>query len=165
MRSAFGGGFAGPLCLASRALSSAFGGRGVGLLEEPTYRLYYCRRCGVQVQICPRCDHGNIYCARECSRLARRECVRRAGIRYQRTPRGAHRHADRQRRYRERRYEVTHQGCASLTVGCRVSTGPVIASESIDVSEGHCAKPQGKCAFCGAVLPAFARLHPWRWSG
>ena len=166
MRSAFGGSFAGPLCLASRALSSAFGGNGVGLLEEPTYRLYHCRRCGVQVQICPRCDHGNIYCAGECSRLARRECMRRAGVRYQRTLRGARRHAERQRRYRQRRREVTHQGCASLTAGCRVSVGPVIASKSVDVPpEAHCYRPQGICAFCAAVLPAFARLHPWRWSG
>jgi len=140
-------------------------GRGVGLLEEPTYRLYQCRRCGVQVQICPRCDHGNIYCAGECSRLARRECMRRAGARYQRTLRGARRHAERQHRYHERRYEVTHQGCAGLTVSCKVSTRPVITSESIDVSEAHCQKPRGACAFCGAVLPPFARLHPWRWSG
>ena len=103
MLSAYGGGFAGPLCLASRALSSAIGGGGVGLLEEPTYRLYQCRPCGVQVQICPRCDHGNIYCAGECSRLARRECMRRAGVRYQRTLLGARRHAERQRRYRQRR--------------------------------------------------------------
>ena len=71
-------------------------GRGVGLLEEPTYRLYQCRRCGVQVQICSQCDHGNIYCAGECSRLARRECMGRAGARYQRTLRGARRHAERQ---------------------------------------------------------------------
>ena len=83
-----------------RALSSAFGGRGVGLLEEPTYRLYHCRRCGAQVQICQQCDRGNIYCAGECSQLARREGVRRAGARYQRTLRGARRHAERQRHYR-----------------------------------------------------------------
>lgn len=69
--SAFGGGFAGLLCLASRALSSAFWGRGVGLLEELTYRLYQCRRCGTQVQICPHFDHGNIYCAGNFSRLVR----------------------------------------------------------------------------------------------
>ena len=61
------------------------GGRGAGLLEEPTYRLYHCRRCGVQVQICPQCDDGNIYCAGECSQMARREGMQRAGGRYQHT--------------------------------------------------------------------------------
>ena len=168
--SAFGGGLAGPLCLAAPTLSSAVGGRGLGLLEEPTYRLYHCRRCGVQVQICPRCDHGNIYCAGECARLARRECMRRAGARYQRSLRGARRHAERQRHYRERQYEVTHQGCESLTGGCRVSVGPLILTELVDgpsqtPAHPRSRRPQGICAFCGAVLPAFARLHPWRWGG
>jgi predicted nucleic acid-binding Zn ribbon protein len=55
----------------------------LGVLREPTYRLYNCQRCGVQVRICRRCDHGNIYCAQECSRIRRRECLRRAGARYQ----------------------------------------------------------------------------------
>jgi hypothetical protein len=113
----------------------------VGLLEEPTYRLYYCRRCGVQVQICLRCDHGNIYCAGECSRVARRECMRRAGTRYQRTLHGACHHAERQRRN-----EVTHQGCASITADCRVSIGTAIGRESIEVTETHCYKPQGTSA-------------------
>lgn len=57
----------------------------MGPLEEPTYRLYNCRRCAVQVRICRHCDHGNIYCAGECSRICRRESLRRAGARYQRT--------------------------------------------------------------------------------
>jgi hypothetical protein len=33
----------------------------LGLLPEPTYRLYNCRRCAVQVRICAQCDRGNIY--------------------------------------------------------------------------------------------------------
>jgi hypothetical protein len=32
-------------------------------LQKPTYRLYNCRHCGALVEICTRCDHGNIYCS------------------------------------------------------------------------------------------------------
>ena len=85
VRSAVGGSFASPLCLAVAALSSAVGEGVLGLLEEPaTYRLYHCRRCGMQVCICAQCDCGNLYCPGECAELARRESVRRAGARYQR---------------------------------------------------------------------------------
>jgi hypothetical protein len=132
-------------------------------LESTTYRLYYCRRCSVQVQICSQCDYGNIYCARE--------CVRRAGARYQRTFRGAYRHAERQRRWRERvARKVTHQPCESPTIGSSVSESSVTANEPIHVHpeepiRDRLCEPQGRCAFCGAALPVFARLYPWRWNG
>lgn len=171
MLSALGGGFAQPLCLAPPALSSAVGEGVLGLEEPATYRLYHCRRCGMQVCICARCDCGNLYCPEDCAELARRECVRRAGARYQRTLRGARRHAERQRRYRERKKrEVTHHGLALAMRRCSVSAHPVTASES---SDADCEKSprcpirllQTRCAFCGRTLPPFARLHPWRRSG
>ncbi len=172
MRSAVGGSFASPLCLAAAALSSAVGEEVLGLLEEPaTYRLYHCCRCGLQVCICAQCDCGNLYCPGDCAELARRESVRRAGARYQRTVRGARRHAERQRRYRERRrQDVTHHTFSLATTGCSVLRHPVIASELIDVDSKRPSGPplrlpQTRCAFCGRPVPAFARLHPWRWSG
>jgi hypothetical protein len=125
----------------------------------------------MQVCICAACDHGNVYCAAECARLARRESLRRAGVRYQRTLGGARRHAERQRRYRARGEEVTHQGFSSAAAPCSVSASPLIMGELIDVqpqqpAHGHRSRSSPNCcAFCGAVLPAFARLHPWRWSG
>lgn len=142
----------------------------MGVAEPRTYRLYHCRRCRMQVCICAACDHGNIYCAGECSGLARRECVRRAGARYQSTLRGARRHAARQRRYRERREKVTHQGFSGATPACSVSLSAMIATASIDAEpqEPLCRPiraPRSGCAFCGRALPAFARVHPWRWSG
>jgi len=79
----------------------------VGIGESA--RLYSCARCRVQVRICRRCDRGNVYCGNGCARAQRREGVRRAGSRYQRTPRGARRHAARQRAWRERR-EATSSG-------------------------------------------------------
>jgi hypothetical protein len=83
-------------------------GRGVQKREE-TYRLYSCRGCSMLVSICDRCDHGNIYCPGECAAVSRRESGRRAGARYQRTRRGARRHAARQQAWRERQLDkVTH---------------------------------------------------------
>jgi len=74
-----------------------------------TARLYNCVRCHCQVTICTTCDRGNIYCAK-CAQVARKKSVRAAGKRYQATRRGRMKHAERQRRYRERRKKVTHQG-------------------------------------------------------
>jgi hypothetical protein len=166
VHSATAGGFAGSLCLSAPALSSAVGEGGLGL-EEATYRLYHCGRCAVQVSICRRCDHGNLYCRGKCAQLARRESLRRAGARYQRTFRGACRHAARQRRYRERRAKVTHHRFSGCAAPCSVSAR---AHESIDVEpEGPHELPlrvsPTRCTFCGTQLPAFARVAPWRWSG
>jgi hypothetical protein len=61
--------------------------------REESYRLYSCRGCSVLVSICGACDHGNIYCPGECAAISRRASNRRAGARYQRTRRGARRHA------------------------------------------------------------------------
>ena len=62
---------------------------------EQSYRLYSCRRCAQQVRVCRHCDRGNHYCAGECARVRRRESVRRAGVRYQLSYRGACCHAHR----------------------------------------------------------------------
>ncbi len=172
MRSAVGGSFASPLCLAAATLSSAVGEGVLGLLEESaTYRLYHCCRCGMQVCICVQCDCGNVYCPGDCAELARRESVRRAGARYQRTLRGARRHAERQRRYRQRRQQhVTHHGFPLVASRCSVSRHLLSANEPNDVDSKEPSRPaipllQTRCAFCGRPLPAFARLHCWRWSG
>lgn len=142
-------------------------------LREPTYRLYNCRRCGLQVRICSRCDHGNIYCAGECARIRRRESMRRAGARYQRGRRGAHRHAARQRNWRTyRRQEVTHQGCPSGALYGSVSENPVTKLEPTDAerrSDTHThlrtRDAVGLCSICCAPLPPWTRPRRWYWSG
>jgi len=63
-------------------------------------RLFHCPQCHQQVVLCPRCDHGNHYCSRECSENARRASQRLAGRRYQDGLPGRRKHAARQRRYR-----------------------------------------------------------------
>ena len=87
-------------------------------VREGSYRQYACLGCGVRVTICGLCDHGNVYCASECAQSARRASLHRAGARYQRTRAGAHKHAARQRAWRQRHQGtelqiVTHHGYAS----------------------------------------------------
>lgn len=74
-------------------------------------RLYYCVLCHAQSIICSDCDRGQIYCSDTCSKAARLKSCREAEKRYQHTPKGKHKHAARQKRYRERfRQKVTDHG-------------------------------------------------------
>jgi hypothetical protein len=144
-------------------------------MREPAYRLYNCARCQLQVRICQRCDHGNVYCAGECASIRRRESLRRAQARYQRSRRGAGRHAARQRQWRERlrqkRTIVTHHGLLITVTQCIVAVSPVTQSQPIDASPEEPKQlpkvrpPLERCAFCGATLPDWTRQRPWRWSG
>lgn len=81
---------------------------------KATARLYNCHRCYQQVLICSSCDRGQIYCGQKCGQLSRKQSIRDAGIRYQKTSQGKLNHAKRQREYRARQREnkkiVTHQG-------------------------------------------------------
>ena len=78
---------------------------------QSSARLFNCARCRRQVVICSHCDRGNIYCGKRCSETARRQSQREAGRHYQKTRRGRFAHAERQRRYRQRRRQnATHQG-------------------------------------------------------
>ena len=78
-------------------------------------RLFNCVACSRLRLICTKCDRGNIYCS-VCAPERRLQARRRASARYQATPRGKRMHADRQRRYRERRkmQEVTHNGSKQI---------------------------------------------------
>lgn len=144
-------------------------------MREPAYRLYNCQRCAVQVRICERCDHGNVYCAGECAKIRRRESLRRAQARYQRSRGGARRHAARQHRWRERQGQkpkiVTHHGSPITVTQCMVAVSPVMQSQPTDASpykpeqRPKIHPPLERCAFCGAALPEWTRQRLWRWSG
>ena len=76
-------------------------------------RLFNCARCACQVVICSHCDRGQIYCADDCARAARKASLNQSGQRYQARRSGQLKHAARQARYRERQQQkVTHQGSA-----------------------------------------------------
>ncbi len=66
-------------------------------------RQFICARCGRQEVVCSACDRGRRYCCSECSLQARRASLRRAGCRYQSSRAGRVAHAQRARRYRQRR--------------------------------------------------------------
>jgi hypothetical protein len=147
------------------------------VVREESYRLYNCRRCEVAVSICNECDYGNIYCAGECSVQRRRESLRRAGARYQRTRRGAGYHAARQRALRQRRAQkVTHLGCARtgpvVTMSVTAGVAAIEPHDAQSVPDTPLASPRkrdrnscsvaGHCDFCHAPLPQFTRLRTWR---
>jgi hypothetical protein len=141
-------------------------------VREASYRLYSCQRCGVSVQICRRCDHGQRYCAGACSTLSRRESQRRASARYQRTRGGATRHAARQRSWRGRHaHKVTHQG--SPTAACvgnvLVAASPPEPTDADTLDRALWIRPEPvatipRCHFCGTPLPPRARVRSrWDW--
>jgi hypothetical protein len=91
-------------------------------MDRPA-RLYLCARCRQQVILCSHCDRGNRYCGGACRHQARKQARRESAQRYQRSWRGRLCHAQRSRRWRQRRaardaasaagvdaQNVTHQG-------------------------------------------------------
>jgi len=124
---------------------------------QSTARLFNCAGCQRQVVICGHCDRGNIYCGRGCAQTARRRSMRAAGKRYQKGRRGRLTHAERQRRYRQRRKKkVTHQGSLSvvpdetLPAESRTSTRR-IESCVTDANDGM------RCHFCARICSPFIR--------
>jgi len=110
-----------------------FGYSGVRM-DQPA-RLYLCARCRAQVVLCSRCDRGNRYCGRPCWHEARTEARPQTAQRYQRSRRGRIAHAQRSRRWRQRRaardaagdagddaHNVTHQGSQQ-----GVASAPLVA--------------------------------------
>jgi hypothetical protein len=73
-------------------------------------RLFLCARCRTQALICSFCDRGQVYCAGDCARGARRRTLHAAGRRYQNSHQGRRVHAARTARYRARQKKVTHHG-------------------------------------------------------
>jgi hypothetical protein len=120
---------------------------------ENSARLYNCVRCHKQVTICSHCDRGNIYCGKSCADSARRASLRAAGIRYQNTHRGRLKHADRQRHYRTRRKEVTHQGSPEIPTSVPL-TARSEARSSVGVIENNAIR----CHFCRRLCSDYLRL-------
>jgi hypothetical protein len=85
-------------------------------MDRPA-RLYLCARCRVQVILCSRCDRGNRYCGRQCRHQAREQARRDTAQRYQRSWHGRIAHAQRSRRWRQRRAARDAAGAAGVDVG------------------------------------------------
>ncbi len=130
--------------------------RHVGCCEIVTpARLFLCADCRDQVLICSGCDRGNIYCA-DCAVRARQRSMRAAGKRYQATYRGRMKHADRERRYRARKNNVTHQGSPPGRLDDLLAENPaavVVEPSCSDVPR----RQRGYCQGCGRRCPELVR--------
>lgn len=69
---------------------------------EGGYREFDCGICGKHVWISKSLYRGHKYCSDDCSHTARRESLRRARRRHQKTEEGRRGNARRQREYRRR---------------------------------------------------------------
>ena len=151
---------------------------------DPPGRLFLCARCRAQVVLCSRCDRGNRYCGRPCRRLSRDAARRDSASRYQQSRRGRFVHAERSRRWRQRRQardgsdaggdvadtgggqerNVTHQGCppgpvaAPLVAWTQPSTSaPAPASAS--ASAVTATRPPPPSPPCGSAAAAQPLTH------
>jgi len=120
---------------------------------ESTGRRYLCAACRAAVLICSHCDRGQRYCAAGCAQRARAASLRAAGARYQASFPGRLTHAQRQRRYRARRQEVTHQGSPPPAPPVEVRTAPTVP-ESVPESVPSAS---GQCHLCHRALSPFVR--------
>ena len=85
----------------------------IGLLPMKTARLFNCCRCHTQVIICSSCDHGHRYCANSCRQEARRESLKIANQKYQKTRKGRFNNAARQAAFRARQKQKVTDQCSS----------------------------------------------------
>lgn len=113
-------------------------------------RLFNCIRCYSQRVICSHCDRGNIYCGPTCSQHARAQKHRIANQKYQKSLQGRRKHAERQKRYRQRqKNKVTDQG------------SPILPPNDLLPHEPNEHKTQQTesmhCHFCGKVVSSFLR--------
>ena len=129
----------------------------IGPTEDGSSRLFLCAACRIMVIICSRCDRGQIYCRQGCAQNARRRAQREAGRRYQSSRRGRSNHAARNRRYRARKKNGTHQG--SLATPNLLPRSPTVrASESPPASRGYVtAGSPSLCHRCGSRCAQFVR--------
>ena len=146
-----------------------FGCAGVRM-DQPA-RLFLCARCRVQVVLCSRCDRGNRYCGRHCRHQAREDARRQTARRYQRSWRGRIAHAQRSRRWRQRRaaaaegddaHNVTHQGSqpgvAAAPLAAWTHDSALIDTAAVGTPQPINGAPYWYCHRCGARQPAALRL-------
>ena len=132
--------------------------------DRQSHRLYHCAACGHPVHICRACDRGNVYCAGACASMRRTESLRRAAARYQRSRRGATRHAARQSAWRVRRIqEVTHQGSLAVALTGTLPSSATEATRPLEHGDArHSEMGSGAHAMRAAAAigaPSAARVH------
>lgn len=96
------------------------------------------------MDVCTRCDRGQVYCSEECSTECRRESIRRAGDVYQKSPNGRLKHAARQQLYRARRLQiVTHQG-SGVSADGPTQEAEEVEAERVETTAAGAVAPGGE---------------------
>jgi hypothetical protein len=142
---------------------------------QETIRRFLCAGCRVVAYICTACDRGQRYCSDGCARGARRRSQRESDRRYQCSERGRLKHADRARRYRQRRRSVTeHSGVVSLEQDVRSTSAtdeesaPSLAAETATTPASERSTDeivhsrQLDCHFCRRWCDQWIRHAPLR---
>ena len=142
----------GLLCMsgirAEASLAGASGGGGRAGSGEGSERLGIGVR---QALICSCCDRGQIYCAGDCAARARRRRERDAGRRYQTSRRGRLAHAERTRRYRVRRKNVTHHGSPASPPDDLLSSGSLAIASDASAFVDRPRRRFSRCDWCGGA--------------
>ena len=122
---------------------------------QTSSRLYNCLRCHALVIICHRCDRGNRYCTKACSKLARRASLNRATKKYQQSRAGRFNNAARQKRFREqKKQKITHQSSQTISLSAVLKQQPKIL-KSVTYPLKHTTVVY--CHHCKAVCNPFLR--------
>jgi hypothetical protein len=125
--------------------------------EATSARLFLCVGCRMQVLICSCCDRGQIYCAEDCARRARRCSLHCAGRRYQNGPTGRRRHAARQGRYRARDKKVTHHGSLPPRPDDLLAPGSPVSASDAAAPQDRPRRTITHCHWCGRRCPPLVR--------
>ena len=124
---------------------------------EATCRLFLCARCRKQVLICRRCDRGQIYCADGCAKFARSHSLREAGRCYQQSRQGRFKQAERIRRFRLRKQNVTHQGSESVAENDLLLMNSAKVDKRVVLTTQTTPLNTLRCYFCGCSCSDFVR--------
>lgn len=118
---------------------------------ERSARIYNCARCHCQVIVCSCCDRGNIYCSQACSSASRKESMQAASKRYQKTYAGRMKHAERQKRYRNK--TVTHHSSKEDPTNVLL---PPVTNKVLKIIHSN----KLRCHFCGSNCNRLLRTAP-----
>ena len=124
---------------------------------QTSSRLYNCLQCHAQVILCHHCDHGNRYCTKGCSKIARRASLNRATKKYQQSRAGRFNNAARQKRFREqKKQKVTHHASQTISLSA-VLNKQSKTPKSVSYPTKHTSVLY--CHHCGKVCNPFLRHH------
>lgn len=122
---------------------------------QTSSRLYQCLCCRASIVICHRCDRGQRYCTKGCSKKARVASQKRASKKYQTTRAGRFNNAARQQRFRARqKQKVTHH-CSLKTARHDVLSKRLKSHKNPEIHPKH--TKIRRCHHCGEVCNPYLR--------